>query len=425
MAPFVLQRASLRISVSFAMAWLVALLGVGCAGGAPGGAEKSRPAALPSTGNAELDRLIAKEIEPDSGGPKPLPESLPYRGSLPFAYTFTAEEGVDRFDMELGSADNVLSCYVYPDEVELGVTAVRLAVLFGEVLEKQVAPFPRRSVQQVVAGVAGRNAYHGVVWLWGDQKGFAQPKAIAGDAAGHGVACVHLGLGYRQTLIDTLEHLMTSLERSSPVPAPYFEEVVLSELDGFAVGITRLRMYLDDAGDTEIRVNESTLIPTSGDSIGAEFGFKHSWSRPDGTLINAYAYAADQKEDVTKLNLDPDQDRWRVKGTFQGKALDQLLEHREAIDSTRSEYLGLARRLRPGGQSDELTLAQWLSDVDPTRLTTTKLAVDPDDPSRLIAEVGPLRMEAERGPEGFIDRGTVPVAARTLSMRVLHRAGAL
>jgi len=411
--------------MGFGLALAALAMLVGCAGS--GSRESDQPAAggPPSTGNPELDRLLAVEVDVAKQAPQALPDALPYRGSLPLAYEYTAEEGVDRFEMRIDEAGNVLTCYVYPEEIEYGASAVRLATMGGKTLEEHAGPFPHRAVSNLFAGSSGRHAYHGMASLWRGDRGFAQPKAVAGNAAGLGAACVHLGLGHRQTMIDTLTHLLASLERAEPVPEPYFEEVMLSELDGLHVGVARLRMYFDAEGDTEIRLEDSTLMPSAPDAVHVDFGFTRSWSRPDGALINAYTYHADQEQMVTELNLRPDDGAWRVTGKFQGKEIDAVLEHRDAIDSSRAEYLALARVLRPHGDAASVTLHQWISAADPTHATETKATVDPEQPDGIAISVGPILMQGERGPEGLVDRATVPIGDRKVSMKVLYRAGEL
>ena len=431
--PFLAGRLTPALVLALALALATVCLLAGCASdpakdgtassaARPGSARTS--AARPSTGNAELDRLLAIEAKGFASSPQAMPDHLPYRGSLPQAYTFTAEEGVDRFDMLLDDPGGVISCYVFPEEVELGVTAARIAKIGRDAIPSE-PPVTSLRIDVPIGGTEGPHAYHGVAWLLGNAKGFAQPKAVAGNAAGHGVACLHLGLGYRETVIDSLLHVMGSLERKAPLPEPYFEEIMLTEIDGMLVGVSRVRMYLDAEGDTEIRSESSTVFPTAPDAIDAGYSFTRSWSRPDGSLINAHAGDSDMESHHTDLALRFSEDQWRVEGTFQGKPIDQVLAHRGAIDSTLGEYRSLVHGLKPGGEATQVDLVEWEPDADPTRVVEVRFVLDPADPTRLTATLGPLRVDAERGRDGLIDLGTFPVADRTMKMSVSYRAGGI
>lgn len=398
---------------------------VGCAGDGVRSAGESTASKVASTGNAALDRELAVEADLDGEAVYPLPDSLDYRGSLPLAYEFEGGDGTDVFMMATKRPNDPISCVVYPHEVDLLVTAGRLLRNFEAHIEKQLEPPIRKTLQQVVAGVSGAHAYHGLIRLWSNDKGFAQPKAVAGNAAGLGVVCVHLGLGHQKTLVGVLTHLMASLERAEPVAKPYFEEVAVAEFAGHAVGLVRVRMYLDSEGDSEILAESSMMLPTENGSLEEQYSSIRSWSRPDGSLINATETALDLDGVRTSLEIRPTEDRWTVSGTYEGKPLDLVLEHRGKIDSELAEYLMFTRRLRPHGNQDRETQMGWSSDVDPSRVTESIFEVDPTDSSRIQHTVGPIQMQLERGSDGLPDRMTVPMGEGEISTRMLYRAGSL
>jgi hypothetical protein len=219
---------------------------------------------------------------------------------------------------------------------------------------------------------------------------------------------------------------VTSFESSHPPPQPYMTEVVVSTLGGLEVQAVNTSFTLDAAGDTEIWTETSVLMPRSAVDLEASYTSQRTWSRPNGTMINAHATESDLESQHTQLNLlFGKSGSWEVSGRFQGKSLQASLERDEWIDTSLAEYRGLHEEVVPKGEKQSLALVVWEPSADPTSVLEASFEIGAEDPSRFTGKVGPLELEGRRGADGFIDSAVMRLGPMELETKVVHRSGGL
>ena len=347
-----------------------------------------------------------------------------YTASVALPYTQVDEDGIDRIDVALGEGATDMACYVYTEEIDLGLLAFKLARLQGDHLEETLGDFEVKQLTDLRGGEIGGAAYHALELTYSDSAhGTAQIKAAAANQRGLGVACNDMNLGFRETFHRVFASIVESLEPTQPLSAPYFREIVVTLLAGQPVGVSESRLTLDADGDTEMLSMSSTLLGRGGVDIMANFSLDQRWARPDGSLINARSVELDPDSVVTQLELSPGEDgSWRISGTYQSKAFEGVLGHVGAIDTPILEYRGM-QQLAPHGDSHALRLALWLPEADPMSIIEASYDVSPEDPSQVRMEAAGLVMEGRRGPEGLIDSGQLQVGPAKMELEKVHRSG--
>jgi hypothetical protein len=356
------------------------------------------------------------------------PESGEYTARVGLPFRLRAEQDADVIDVTLGGDDvSAMSCWIYKSPAELGATSMRLVRLGRSHFDENLGDFAVEQLSGLGAGVVGASAYHSVEWLYTDpEKGGAQIKAATANKHGRGIACLDLNLGYQASFFEVFETLVTSFESSTPPPEPYFTEVFVSSLGGLKVGVSSVAFSLDAEGDTEVFSDTSMLVPRSGQDVVVSYSSQRTWSRPNGTMINAYATESDIDQMHTELSLRYGKsESWEVAGVVKGKEFSASLERTEWIDTSLAEYYGLQDKVLPKGDKTQLELVIWEPSADPASVLQATYRVDPDDPSRLSIEVGPLKFEGNRGPEGLMDDAVMDMGSSALDLELVYRGGAL
>lgn len=398
---------------------LVAGFQSGCGSGAP---NETR---TPSTGDTALDAALAKEVRLD-GDFLVEPASKSFTATAMLPPILSIDEGIEEIVMQLPDAGGDISCFVYKEEGDVGGAAVRLGIAGIELIEREFGNFEVKRINGFYADVAGGVAYHGVEWLLASSGGSAQPKAISANKHGRGLACLHFDLGYRQTFERVFRGLLESFSDETPPPAPYYSEVIVSKLGDLKVGIESTRLTLDQDGDTEIRTASSLLIPVSASELATTTSSGRSWSRPNGTLINAHVTEGDEADDHTSLNLKwVDDEAWRVSGTFQGKELDSLLPHIEPIDTKLREFIVLTSVLKPKGDQSNAVMTEWVPNIDPTDVIQSKITTRAGNPLAVRIEAAGISFDLIRGEAGLIESAAFGIGSATLDMKVIYREGGL
>lgn len=400
-----------------AIGFLAVALQVSCGKGV------SDTPAKPSTGNAALDTALAMEVDLE-GSFSVEPASQSFRANVPLSPTLTVDEGVEKIGMQLPGAGGEISCFVYESESDIGGSALRLSRSVVEVIEQNVGEFPLKKINGFYVGAAGGMPYHGVEWLLGSKNGSAQPKVIAANKHGRGLACLHSGLGFEQTFERIFRGFLESFSVQSPPPAPYYSEVIVSKLGDLPVGVESVHLTLDGDGDTEIRTFTSLIIPVDAQEVSATISTGRSWSRPDGSLINAHVSESDENEEHTNLGLIwSDDEGWGVSGMFQGKELESTLAHTGPIHSRLMDFIIMTRVLKPFGDQEVAETTEWVTDIDPTDVIPSKISISAQAPYQARVEAAGVSFEITRGQDGLLKSATIPIGSSVLKMNLVHREG--
>ena len=365
----------------------------------------------------ELRDVEETRLAPDSGA---------YTARVALPFEFSAEDGADRIDIALGEETVAMSCYVYAEEADLGATSLRLVQGGRAYFDKEHGEFALKQLSGIRVGQVEGSPYHALEWTYSDpEKGSAQIKAATANKQGHGIACLDLNLGFRETFTRVFEGLVASFAAATPPRRPYFEEITVSTIGGLEVGVTWLRLTLDEDGDTRGEGVTSLLIPTGADDMLVSYKTRVEWARPDGSLINASVSDVDLEAESTRLDLRQEDGIWQVRGHFKGKELNTPLKGGPWIDTLLTEYRRVRRELIPHGDQRVVRLAQWVPSADPTGVLQATFEVTPDEPLRYTMTAGPIVSTGNRSAEGFVDSSVVDLGANPLHTKVLYRSGDL
>lgn len=394
----------MRVSYERSAALALALLLAGCGGGT-------------GLGSRELNDGEETRLRPESGA---------YTASLALPFEFSSGDGVDQIDIALGEDASAMSCYVYAAEADLGVTSLRLVQGGRAYFDKELGEIALKQLSGIRVGEVDGAPFHALEWTYSDpEKGSVQIKAATANKQGHGIACLDLNLGFRETFTRVFEGLVASFASATPPPRPYFEEITVSTIGDLEVGVTWLRLTLDEDGDTRGEGVSSLMIPTGADEMLVSYKTRVEWARPDGSLINASVSDVDLETESTRLALTQEEGVWQVRGRFKGKALNTPLKGGPWIDTLLTEYRRVRRELIPHGDRGIVRLAQWIPSADPTRVVEATFEVMPDDPLRYTMTAGPIVSTGNRSALGFVDSSVVDLGANQLHTKVLYRSGEL
>lgn len=195
-------------------------------------------------------------------------------------------------------------------------------------------------------------------------------KGMSAESANGLQVCLHNEIGYRETFKDVFASFINAVDRTSN-PQPFFFAINCMKMHGELVGVVSEKFIKDADGDVEIVETTSLILPVDENTVASTDVRVRSWSRADGTLINAYQYAVENSELSSAMGVSKPDDKWLLEGEIQGKAISSELAFAGEFTSNFGAYLETQKLA-----ASDKTLATyyiWSADTDHTQATATEL----------------------------------------------------
>ena len=383
-------------------ALLVSLVALGCA----------TPVEPPS-----LEQLMQREVD--------LPKAEPFApadGSFRAEAAGRLEADLEKLEsawygeFDIGT-DIAVVCLFFEDEGDPSSLLNALSQAFFEELGKSVEVDERR-LMSVDAGAVGSTPYLAIDWLAVIDGAGSQVKLKYANKGARGIYCLHAETGFAGAFEVLFRGLVETYAVPGVAPAEaLFEELTLIRAGAMTVGFQSTRMVEDSDGDILIAIAGSQLIPAGPAEVATIDEYFEEWSRPDGSLINAFATSSDGQT-TTQLALAPSDEAWSVTGEMQGKTIEATFETEGPLLSVRGEYR-LLQRVVEKPRGEEVAYQRWLS-VNPV-VSTAHVARSLGD-SRVAVDAGPLGLEAEVDESG-LKSGKVRIGRLELDLERVYVDG--
>lgn len=320
-----------------------------------------------------------------------------------------------------------IECYAFTNEPDLATLAVELGNVNMDFMSEQYGEVGNKSLYALNADAIEGKPYLALDWMYtvGEapeaKAALTKVRVAAHDAVIQ--ACVHNGLGYRETLDRVFRTFVTSLDYPTTASPAYYREIIKVSFDEQPVGVIWVSYTLDADGDTEIRIGDAQLLPVDGSTVRSGDTVSLSFSTPDGHLINKSSATVENGELVTHVDLLPDAEGgWVVSGTFQGKELNAQLDRDVAPMSALGQQFLIEDLL--ASDDDEVTLPIWEPTADPTSFIMASIErIDGSGRNNARLKMGPIDMEVAVDATGSIRSGSMQVGAATLYMERIYVEG--
>ncbi len=195
-------------------------------------------------------------------------------------------------------------------------------------------------------------------------------KGMSAETANGLQVCLHNEVGYRETFKDVFASFVNAVDKSSN-PQPFFHAINGMKMHGELVGIVSEKFLKDADGDVEIVETTSLILPVDESTVASTDARVRSWSRADGTLINAYQYAVENSELSSSMGISMPDDKWVLEGEIQSKAISSELAFTGELISNFGAYLETQKLA--ASDKTSANYYTWNADADPTQATATEL----------------------------------------------------
>jgi hypothetical protein len=310
--------------------------------------------------------------------------------------TIEKVEGSYTVELNIGSEQSVY-CEVVPEGFDLAGMIRRTLEMTIEEVGKAQGKVEARELEASDAGAFGNVPYLQTQWVYRVNDGKSAMvggyKQISMEKNGQGIYCAHVDIGYNDSFLAVAKAFAESFTSTSDEPAPYYEEIAVTTINGKRLGISRSTLDRDSDGDTRVTDIMASLIPGPSGSLHSQDATRLEWVRPDNSLINATRIVAEDGELTTNLNLEVVDDYWMVKGDHGGKKIEEKLK----TDAQPGTWLAQASGIRKILASDnpvgtEHKMWYWLGG-SPEKLTETK--------ARVTAKAGDKRFKGTATLDGI------------------------
>lgn len=233
--------------------------------------------------------------------------------------------------------------------------------------------------------------------------------------------CLHNEVGYRKTFTSVFNAYVGAFVEKE-TNAEFFEPVYQVSMGGMPVGYTRERYTIDQDGDIEIVNDSAYLFPVSANEVSRSDSVSRSWSRPDGSVINATEYAIENGAVGSNFTLQFSEDAWHANGEMQGKQVQATLEHKDWLLSGIGSYIETAKLMNSNEHSSEFHM--WASEADPTSAIKVVLSKLVDDPyANILIDMGVLKMKFMADDDGILRHGTLEQGPLQMTLSLLRAKG--
>ena len=324
---------------------------------------------------------------------------------------------------DLGDA-GVMECWVFDTEQDPATLSSELGQLLIQTAAGDAPQPPAAQVYDLDAGHLDGRPYYALEWLYTlgtppeARIGLVKLRtALVGDFT---LSCAHNHLGYRQTFGNLFQQLVGSLSVKSASTEPYYQELFIQSIAGRRIGFSLESFRLDPEGDTEVVSIESMILPVDASSLTASDTWRKSFSNPDGSMINAYVYSAENGEVVTDMSLAWGDKQWQVSGSLMGKAFSGVISAENMPMSSLGFFHGM-RELMRDPDATVFEYRSWMPSVDPTSFITATVTVDKPDNNGTL-QTGPLIFQGEFGSEGTVESMAMNMGGISMLLeRAWHR----
>ncbi len=322
-------------------------------------------------------------------------------------------------------ADSDLSCWIFPQAIDSAASTAAIADSLISINAEELGGVGVKSLyHQEVSNYEGSPVL-ALEWVYttgpegNTQIGFVKVRtALVGTTS---VICGHSSVGYRETFEQAFDHLLENLV----VPRdqdPYYQALHSVSINGTPVGFARVWMTEDEAGDTEIRTTDATLVAVDESNVSTSDGSNVEFSFPNGELINQYVSSSENGSLVMNVQADFVEESWLVTGTLQGKAVEVPVAGNVALTSTLGQLLRV-RDMIAAEEAGAADLTVWLPDIDPTVLSTVGVEITEGGKGKLA--LGPMVFDAEFDRHGDLKRGATDLGGMVMEITKVWEQGAL
>jgi hypothetical protein len=331
--------------------------------------------------------------------------------------------------LDIGT-ESPLECWLFREQLHLAWTGQRVTENAFGLLAENFGAVQERSLRRSEARAIGDMPALAIEWIYSIEGALGVDvghlKIHGATRSGQTLYCQHNELGYARTVERVFDEISRSLEMAERRPAPYYEELSLVSVGESPVGVVRLTMHRDAAGDTEIYSHLSLILPLAQDRVATHDTSFVQFATPDGALINEALITVENGRQHTELRLDPvGEGRWRVSGRHQARAIDEQFE----ADLPLTSELGLLRARRAAlaldGEHAQLMLKGW-GPVTPARPVDLGVEVTgraPDGGYRARILNGEQVVRATLDESGSVREVEIPMGNVTLTGRRTFQRG--
>lgn len=338
----------------------------------------------------------------------------------------------DMVRIDIGAERDVF-CWFYHQPLNLGEGIVAQSNVGLAYIGSRLGSLTSRGVDQIDAGVSEGRVFLAVDWRYSfdpdslEQSGAGMLKVIATSVDGHSISCTHDALGYRTTFRRFFKELIASLQFADLVAvAPYYRKIELIELAGQRVGVRTISLREDEAGDTEISIMTSAVIPGDGGQLSSNDRYRLQYSTPEGAIINEFVAEAINGEESMRLELAPRvTGGWNVKGTTRGKPIAATLPS-AILPSYLGQMLDLRRALAGRGVGMAWKFESWMPTVDASRLIESHIQITEGREGEgfaIVTKSGPLSLDGISDLRGAMLRSELEIGATRMVVRQVWESG--
>jgi hypothetical protein len=401
-------------------------------------ARSLEPAPEPVLSTAELMAREAPEIEPVTIGGS----ERRFRVRVPARLVGEVVPVVraDMVRLDIGAPSDVF-CWFYHEPLNLAEGLVAQSNVGLAYIGRRFGSIANQRIDQTDAGVSAGRIFLAIDWRYAfeaEEAGGSDAnanvesreglfKVIASNIDGHSISCTHDALGYRASFRRVFAALIADVNFSDVVaPAPYYRKVELIELAGRRVGVRSINLRKDEAGDSEISIATSAVIPSDEQNLSSNDRYRLQYSTPDGAIINEFvAEAIDGKESL-RLELAPRvTGGWNVKGTQRGKALAATLPG-AILPSFLGQVLDLRRAIADRGVGADWRFESWMPTLDSSRLIESRVRITEERENEqfsVVTKSGPLSLDGISDARGSMVRSEVEIGATRMVVRQVWESG--
>jgi hypothetical protein len=326
-------------------------------------------------------------------------------------------------------ASTPVECYVFKEFGDFASTIVTLTDLNIETtVEANSGTLAGRAISDIDSGVIDGSPYLSMSALYtmDSERGklVGMTKSSVTVKNNRMLACTHNDVGYTETFARIFDKFVSSAKLPEVERSPYFEEIFLTEVNGSRVGFAHVRYFTDEgadpeaggAFDTRIERLTSMLVPVSADAVNSDDSSTVTWSRPDGTIINAYSASSENGEVITDLQLRRNEyGDWVSYGTFRGEEFEKILGTGVEPLSDMGQSRVASALLESPDSIAEFPL--WNAGADPSQFLAGKITLDDNaDKGSALVEVGSVRMQTEFDDKGRLKYGSIQQGGASLML---------
>ncbi len=343
---------------------------------------------------------------------------------------FVPLPGADRVRLDIGAEADVF-CWFYHDSLNLAEGLVAQSDVGLDYIARRSGPLKSSEVERIDAGVSNGRVFLAIDRRYsreqagGPREGLL--KVIATSIDGNSILCTHDALGYRVTFRRFFSELIASVAFSdAALPRPYYRKVELIELAGQPVGVRRIDFRMDEAGDSEISIATSAVIPSGHDTLSSNDRYCRQYSTPDGAIINEFVAETIDGEEKMRLELAPRvTGGWNVRGTEGGHPLSVTLPG-ALLPSFLGQSLDLRRAIEDRGVGAQWKFETWIPNLDSSHLTQSRTRITEeraDQRFAVITKFGPSSLGGVSDVRGSMRRSEMEIGAKRMVLRQVFEVG--